>query len=233
MRKFENIIQSDTAPQTNSLWLKDGVLKVFNNGKWTDISESNIQVYQQPDWNADPGSAKGILNRPFGTSRIFLGESTGMWEPSDDDNYLISLISRTSTGISDKYHLETVLQPGQAGILPTISTAIISDDYGTCVIYYKQQLSLLGSNVPTSRYDGRVVMFGQLKGKITYYYLVKSKNSVEATNYRLYEYVIDKIDPLYLPIEIMTQEEYDNASKDPDTIYFITEGIESSIRSTD
>lgn len=38
MRKFENIIQSETAPQTNSLWLHNGVLKVFNNGQWVELS---------------------------------------------------------------------------------------------------------------------------------------------------------------------------------------------------
>lgn len=38
MRKVENIVQSESAPNTNSLWLKDGSLKVFNNGSWESIS---------------------------------------------------------------------------------------------------------------------------------------------------------------------------------------------------
>lgn len=42
MRKFENIIQSETAPKTSSLWLKEGKLLHFNNGHWEQLSGSDI-----------------------------------------------------------------------------------------------------------------------------------------------------------------------------------------------
>lgn len=38
MKRFENIVQSETAPNTNSLWIKDNVLKYFNNGQWVPLS---------------------------------------------------------------------------------------------------------------------------------------------------------------------------------------------------
>lgn len=37
MRKFDNIVQSETAPSTTSLWLKDDKLFYFNNGEWRQI----------------------------------------------------------------------------------------------------------------------------------------------------------------------------------------------------
>lgn len=37
MRKFDNIIYSNSAPPTNSLWLHNDKLQYHNNGKWTDI----------------------------------------------------------------------------------------------------------------------------------------------------------------------------------------------------
>lgn len=38
MKKYSNIIQSETAPDTNSLWLKDGKLLQFNNGEWIMVA---------------------------------------------------------------------------------------------------------------------------------------------------------------------------------------------------
>jgi hypothetical protein len=43
MRKFDNIIHSNSAPPTNSLWLHNDKLQYHNNGKWTDIVSSVIQ----------------------------------------------------------------------------------------------------------------------------------------------------------------------------------------------
>lgn len=34
---YNNIVQSETEPSTNSLWLKDGKLKIYKNG-WQDIA---------------------------------------------------------------------------------------------------------------------------------------------------------------------------------------------------
>lgn len=37
MRKFDNIVQSETAPPITSLWLKEDRLYYFNNGGWRQI----------------------------------------------------------------------------------------------------------------------------------------------------------------------------------------------------
>lgn len=37
MRQFDKIVQSETAPSINSLWMKDGQLLWYNNGKWTPV----------------------------------------------------------------------------------------------------------------------------------------------------------------------------------------------------
>lgn len=47
MRKFDNIIHSNSAPPTNSLWLHNDKLQYHNNGKWTDIVSSVIQDGQE------------------------------------------------------------------------------------------------------------------------------------------------------------------------------------------
>lgn len=52
MRKFDNIIHSNSAPPTNSLWLHNDKLQYHNNGKWTDIVSSVIQDGAQSNVNS-------------------------------------------------------------------------------------------------------------------------------------------------------------------------------------
>lgn len=52
MRKFENIVQSETAPQTNSLWLKEGVLYMFNNGAWVSVGGGQYEVLTSDEYDA-------------------------------------------------------------------------------------------------------------------------------------------------------------------------------------
>lgn len=41
MRKFKGLIQSETAPDINSLWMKDGQIYWFNDGQWKSITASS------------------------------------------------------------------------------------------------------------------------------------------------------------------------------------------------
>lgn len=42
MRKFDNIIQSETALSIYSIWLKNGKLYYFSNGTWVEISTAAV-----------------------------------------------------------------------------------------------------------------------------------------------------------------------------------------------
>lgn len=42
MKKFDNIVLSDTAPSIYSIWLRNGKLYYFNNGTWVEISTATI-----------------------------------------------------------------------------------------------------------------------------------------------------------------------------------------------
>ena len=44
MKKFENIVMSDTAPNIYSIWLRNGKLYYYNNGTWVQITTATIST---------------------------------------------------------------------------------------------------------------------------------------------------------------------------------------------
>lgn len=83
MKRFENIVQSETAPNTNSLWIKDNVLKYFNNGQWVPLS------YQEEDSNNN-----GVIDN--------LKEILDFLEGFDDDGTLKDFIEFQITDIRNR-----------------------------------------------------------------------------------------------------------------------------------
>ena len=83
MKRFENIVQSETAPNTNSLWIKDNVLKYFNNGQWVPLS------YQENGSNNN-----GVIDN--------LKEILDFLEGFDDDGTLKDFIEFQITDIRNK-----------------------------------------------------------------------------------------------------------------------------------
>lgn len=83
MKRFENIVQSETAPNTNSLWIKDNILKYFNNGQWVPLS------YQEKDSNNN-----GVIDN--------LKEILDFLEGFDDDGTLKDFIEFQITDIRNR-----------------------------------------------------------------------------------------------------------------------------------
>lgn len=83
MKRFENIVQSETAPNTNSLWIKDNVLKYFNNGQWVPLS------YQENGSNNN-----GVIDN--------LKEILDFLEGFDDDGTLKDFIEFQITDIRNR-----------------------------------------------------------------------------------------------------------------------------------
>lgn len=55
MKKFENIVLSDTEPSIQSIWLKNGKLHYFNNGTWNEIVTAiETQPEEVPEEPAEP-----------------------------------------------------------------------------------------------------------------------------------------------------------------------------------
>lgn len=48
MRRYENIVQSETAPLVNSLWMHDGKIQCFINGKWVDLINTTQNEKDSP-----------------------------------------------------------------------------------------------------------------------------------------------------------------------------------------
>lgn len=46
MKKFDNIVMSDTTPSIYSIWLKNGKLFYFSNGTWVEISTATVTQTQ-------------------------------------------------------------------------------------------------------------------------------------------------------------------------------------------
>ena len=46
MKKFDNIVLSDTAPSIYSIWLRDGKLYYFSNGKQIEITIATVTPTQ-------------------------------------------------------------------------------------------------------------------------------------------------------------------------------------------
>lgn len=83
MKRFENIVQSETAPNTNSFWIKDNALKYFNNGQWVPLS------YQENGSNNN-----GVIDN--------LKEILDFLEGFDDDGTLKDFIEFQITDIRNK-----------------------------------------------------------------------------------------------------------------------------------
>ena len=83
MKRFENIVQSKTEPNTNSLWIKDNVLKYFNNDQWVPLS------YQEKDSNNN-----GVIDN--------LKEILDFLEGFDDDGTLKDFIEFQITDIRNR-----------------------------------------------------------------------------------------------------------------------------------
>lgn len=46
MKKFDNIVMSDTTPSIYGIWLKNGKLFYFSNGTWVEISTATVTQTQ-------------------------------------------------------------------------------------------------------------------------------------------------------------------------------------------
>lgn len=61
MKQFNNIVQSETEPNVNSLWLDNETLKVHDNGKWIPLSgestdstiPANIKIVTAAEYEAE------------------------------------------------------------------------------------------------------------------------------------------------------------------------------------
>ena len=98
MRKVENIVQSESAPNTNSLWLKDGSLKMFNNGSWESISAAQAlegsndvnldsmsqqevyDYYYNSNGQIDVSKLTPIYDAPLITDQVVELDYTQQWE---------------------------------------------------------------------------------------------------------------------------------------------------------
>lgn len=90
MRKFENIIQSEITPSTNSLHLKDGALFYYNNGEWKPISSGpnapNFVGYTEEEYNSLESKDSNILyviNSNSGIDALYAGKNKVWKKPSN------------------------------------------------------------------------------------------------------------------------------------------------------
>lgn len=90
MRKFENIIQSEITPSTNSLHLKDGALFYYNNGKWKPISSGpNAPSFvgcTEEEYNSLESKDSNILyviNSNSGIDALYAGKNKVWKKPSN------------------------------------------------------------------------------------------------------------------------------------------------------
>lgn len=71
MRKIDKIVQSETAPGPDSLWIHDGELLWFNNGKWKPVIKSS-EPYDDSALVKRVSSLEGKVNK-LETADIKLG----------------------------------------------------------------------------------------------------------------------------------------------------------------
>lgn len=90
MRKFENIIQSEITPSTNSLHLKDGALFYYNNGKWKPISSGpnapNFVGYTEEEYNSlesKDSNTLYVINSNSGIDALYVGKNKVWKKPSN------------------------------------------------------------------------------------------------------------------------------------------------------
>ena len=90
MRKFENIIQSEITPSTNSLHLKDGALFYYNNGKWKPISSGpnapNFVGCTEEEYNSlesKDSNTLYVINSNSGIDALYAGKNKVWKKPSN------------------------------------------------------------------------------------------------------------------------------------------------------
>ena len=90
MRKFENIIQSEITPSTNSLHLKDGALFYYNNGEWKPISSGpnapNFVGCTEEEYNSlesKDSNTLYVINSNSGIDALYAGKNKVWKKPSN------------------------------------------------------------------------------------------------------------------------------------------------------
>lgn len=123
MRKFENIIQSEITPSTNSLHLKDGALFYYNNGEWKPISSGpnapNFVGYTEEEYNSlesKDSNTLYVINSNSGIDALYAGKNKVWKKPSNrfkgkfsTTNYIYAslYINRKYYNLEDKVDPET------------------------------------------------------------------------------------------------------------------------------
>ena len=121
MRKFENIIQSEITPSTNSLHLKDGALFYYNNGEWKPISSGpnapNFVGYTEEEYNSlesKDSNTLYVINSNSGIDALYAGKNKVWKKPSnrfkgqcDPNEGLECRINNIIYDFSDKVDPET------------------------------------------------------------------------------------------------------------------------------
>lgn len=84
MRKFENTVQSEAAPSTNSIWIKGGTQYFFNNGEWKPLAASADQKELEEKVDSldkEMGEVKNDISK-FGSSqgvvKLQIGDSSSV-----------------------------------------------------------------------------------------------------------------------------------------------------------
>lgn len=90
MRKFENIIQSEITPSTNSLHLKDGALFYYNNGEWKPISSGpnapNFVGCTEEEYSSlesKDSNTLYVINSNSGIDALYAGKNKVWKKPSN------------------------------------------------------------------------------------------------------------------------------------------------------
>lgn len=121
MRKFENIIQSEITPSTNSLYLKDGALFYYNNGKWKPISSGpnapNFVGCTEEEYNSlesKDSNTLYVINSNSGIDALYAGKNK-VWK---NPNRFKGKFSTTTNWINaslyingEYYNLEDKVNP--------------------------------------------------------------------------------------------------------------------------
>lgn len=225
MRKFENIVQSETAPQTNSLWLKDGKLKVFNNGKWQELvyggdSDSSTNA----DWKAREGEPGFIKNKPF--KNFYKEIIIDTYEPNIEIEAGKSYVIATSRLLLDFSNIDFVTFNNNAFTFNVtyqngVETASLVDEDNKFII--TQTGSIFDREYTLSIIINDLSVLGMI--------MIGRPHILDRIDLRKHVDVIP-YENLDLPEEslalsrgiLLTQEEYDNLDyKGSDTFYFIEE----------
>lgn len=122
MRKFENIIQSEITPNTNSLHLKDGALFYYNNGEWKPISSGpnapNFVGCTEEEYNSlesKDSNTLYVINSNSGIDALYAGKNKVWKNPNkfkgkfSTDNWIYAslYINGEYYNLEDKVNPET------------------------------------------------------------------------------------------------------------------------------